>query len=53
MLATIPSVGSKTGKLLLNEFGSIGALVNASVDDISKVKGIGRKTAERIKKFVK
>ena len=44
----IPGVGAETAKALLRHFGSAHAIFVAEVDALCKVKGIGKKTAERI-----
>jgi excinuclease ABC subunit C len=50
-LDTITSVGPKRKKALLRHFGSVEALKEASLDDIKKVTGINKKTAEIIYHF--
>lgn len=47
-LDDIDGIGSKRKKDLLNHFGSVAAIKDASVEDISKVGGINKKTAENI-----
>lgn len=42
----LPGCGPSMAKKLLAHFG--GAVFGASVDDVCKVKGVGRKTAEQI-----
>jgi DNA ligase (NAD+) len=44
-------VGSETAKLLADAFGSIDKLMNASVEQISSVYGIGPRIAESVYKF--
>jgi excinuclease ABC subunit C len=44
-LDEIPTLGEVRRKALLEEFGSVGALRKASVEDIAKIPGIGEKTA--------
>ncbi len=44
----IDGVGAKRKKDLLNHFGSMEAIMNAQVEDIAKVSGINKKTAENI-----
>jgi DNA ligase (NAD+) len=44
-------VGSETAKLLADAFGSIDKLMNASVERISSVYGIGPRIAESVYKF--
>lgn len=47
-LDTIKGLGDKRKKLLLQTFGSIEKIKNASVDELSKLNNIGKKTAENI-----
>ena len=47
-LDDIEGVGSRRKRDLLNHFGSVDSIKDASVDDISKVTGINKKTAENI-----
>ena len=44
----IHQVGSKTGKALASEFGSMDALMNASVEDLTSISDIGEVTAQSI-----
>ena len=48
----IPGVGSGLAKVLLDHFKSISAIVNASQRDLTKVSGIGMKTAKQIVRFI-
>jgi ERCC4-type nuclease len=52
VLQGLPSVGSTTAARLLDHFGSVECVVNASVDQLVEVSGIGRKTADKIRKVV-
>ncbi|MEO0067574.1 MAG: excinuclease ABC subunit UvrC [candidate division WOR-3 bacterium] len=47
-LDTIPDVGPCRRQALIRHFGSISKLRGASIDDIAKVKGIGKSLAEKI-----
>lgn len=47
-LNDIEGIGAKRKKDLLHHFGSVDAIKDASVEDISKVSGINKKTAENI-----
>ena len=47
-LDDVDGVGNKRKKDLLNYFGSVEAIKDASIDDIAKVTGINKKTAENI-----
>lgn len=50
-LNEIEGIGTKRRKDLLNHFGSSDAIKDASVEDIAKVSGISKKTAENIYNF--
>lgn len=47
-LEDIEGIGSKKRQQILQHFGGLQALTRASVDEIAKVKGVGRKLAEII-----
>ena len=44
----IRQVGAKTGKVLASHFGSMDALANASIEELTKVSDVGGVTAENI-----
>jgi Fanconi anemia group M protein len=44
----LPSVGPETARKLLDHFGTASSVFSASTEDLLKVKGIGKKTAEGI-----
>lgn len=44
----LPSVGSALAVTLIKHFGSLSALFAASVEDLQKVDGVGKKSAEKI-----
>jgi Fanconi anemia group M protein len=48
----LPNVSGKLAQRLLEHFGSVKAVFSADVAELSKVKGIGKKTAEEIKKVI-
>lgn len=50
-LDDIEGIGAKRKRDLLNHFGSVAAIKDASVEDISKISGINKKTAENIYNF--
>lgn len=52
-ISQIPGVGEKRGQMLLKHFGSIQNLVQASLDDLMKVKGVSKDLAERIHEHLK
>ncbi len=47
-LDQIEGIGAKRKKALLNHFGAVSEVKNASIDSLLKVEGINRKTAEII-----
>lgn len=48
MVEGLPGVGSSTARILLDYFVTPHAVFTATIDDLTKVKGIGKKTAENI-----
>jgi ERCC4-type nuclease len=49
ILQGLPGVGPRRAMLLLQRFGSIGAVVQASLEELQSVDGIGQETADRIR----
>ena len=47
-LDDIPGIGDKKKRLLLKEFGSVSKIASSSVDELTKVKGINKKIANKI-----
>ncbi|MDO8869475.1 MAG: DEAD/DEAH box helicase [Methanobacteriaceae archaeon] len=52
IVESLPNVGPVNARKLLEEFGSIKKIINATEDDLQKVDGIGKKIAKTIKKVV-
>jgi excinuclease ABC subunit C len=50
-LDDIPNVGSARKKILLNHFGDINSIKNASLEDLKRVKNLGDKVAQKIFNF--
>ena len=48
---SIKMVGKETAEILVNEFSSIDEIINASVEDLAKIDGIGDKIANSIYEF--
>lgn len=48
LVSAMPSIGLGTARILLEHFGSIKALVGASEEQITSVKGIGKITAKKL-----
>ena len=53
VVASIPGIGNHLAKPLLENFETIHALVNASIDEIKEVPGIGPKKAEIIHRITR
>jgi excinuclease ABC subunit C len=51
-LDEIPGIGPAKKKLLLKEFGSLKRIRAATVEQLCQVKGINRKLADEIKRFL-
>lgn len=52
LYSCFPGVSEERAKRLAKHFPSLKSIVNASIDDLTKVEGIGRKTAEKIFEFI-
>lgn len=52
MVESLPNIGPVTAKKLLEEFGSVVGVINASQNELKKVEGIGNKIAQRIREVV-
>jgi len=52
IVESLPNVGPVNARKLLEEFGSVKEIINASEDDLQKVEGIGKKIAKSMKKVV-
>lgn len=52
LISSITGIGEKKAMNILNYFGTVKNFVNASVDDLMKVEGIGQKIAENIFKLL-
>jgi len=48
IVSAFPEIGMKNARLLLAHFGSIQGIVNASLEELVAVKGIGEKTGQRV-----
>ncbi len=48
IISAFPEIGLKSARLLLEHFGSIQGIVNASSEELAAVTGIGEKTAGKI-----
>tara|TARA_R110002050_G_scaffold7274_2_gene28431 strand:+ start:36150 stop:36977 length:828 start_codon:yes stop_codon:yes gene_type:complete len=52
IIESLPKVGGKTRRKITKVFPSIGALSQASIEDLMKIEGIGKSTAEKIVKVL-
>ncbi|MBB72112.1 MAG: nuclease [Legionellales bacterium] len=50
VLQGLPGIGPERAKQLLLYFGSLREVVNAGIDDLQKISGVGKNTAEKIQK---
>lgn len=48
IISAFPEIGMKNARLLLAHFGSVQGIVNASLEELIAVKGIGEKTGQRV-----
>jgi excinuclease UvrABC nuclease subunit len=48
IIEALPKVGIKTRRKIVEAFPSLADLTGATVEDLSAIEGIGKKTAERI-----
>jgi len=47
IMSAFPEIGMKNARLLLLHFGSVQAIVNAELVELTAVKGVGEKTAQK------
>lgn len=52
IVESLPQVGPVTARKLLEEFGSVEGVIKASLKDLQKVEGIGKKIAQNIREIV-
>ena len=52
VLQGLPKVGPTVAKRLLAHFGSVSSVMNATVEDLMQVEGLGRISAERIREVL-
>lgn len=48
IISAFPEIGMKNARLLLAHFGSIQEIINASLEELVAVKGIGEKTGQKV-----
>lgn len=52
IIESLPNIGPVNAKRLLEYFGTVTDIINASVEELVKVEGIGKKTAKNIRKVI-
>ena len=52
IIESLPNIGPVNAKNLLEHFGSVANVINASSSELQEVEGIGKKTAESIRNVV-
>jgi Fanconi anemia group M protein len=52
LIEGLPNISATLAQRLLVHFGSVSAVMQANVEELSNVKGIGKKTAEEIKSVI-
>ncbi|WP_461462757.1 DEAD/DEAH box helicase [Methanobrevibacter sp.] len=52
IIESLPNIGPVTAKKLLERFGTVKNVLNASAEELQEVEGIGLKTAENIVKVI-
>ena len=52
ILQGLPKIGPRAAKRLLDHFGSVSAVMNATVESLMEVDGIGRLSAEKIREVL-
>lgn len=52
IIESLPNVGPVTARKLLDEFGSVRGVINASESDLKNIEGIGDKIAKKIRDVV-
>ncbi len=52
ILTCIPGIGPGHAKRILENYDSVGEICNTSVEDLMKIKGVGKQKAENIKKWL-
>ena len=52
IISSLPGIGATLAKPLLSHFRTIKNIVNASIEELMKVEGIGKKKAEEIARIL-
>lgn len=52
MIESLPKIGTKTRRRIVETFPNFASLANASVEEIMAIDGIGKKTAEKIHRIL-
>jgi excinuclease UvrABC nuclease subunit len=51
-LQGLPGIGPKRARLLLNQFGSVKAIIDAVPADMEKIPGMGKDTVKKINSII-
>lgn len=52
IIESLPNIGPVNAKKLLEHFGSVSKVINATTEELQEVEGIGKKIAEDIRKVI-
>lgn len=52
IIESLPNIGPVSAKKLLEKFGTVNKIINATVEELKEVEGIGDKTAKNIRKVL-
>lgn len=52
IVESLPNIGPVTAKKLLEKFGTVQSVINANDNELQEIDGIGKKTAENIRKVL-
>jgi excinuclease ABC subunit C len=51
-LDAVPGIGPGRKRILLKHFGSVGAIKEASIDELSSIKGMNSSLAQKVKEYL-
>ena len=52
MLDAVPGIGPRRKRMLMRHFGSLDAIREATIDDLSAAPGMTKRLAERVREYV-
>lgn len=53
IISCVPGIGKKKAEAILNHFGSLRAIMDASEKDLMEIRGVGKKQSSEIKRWLK